>query len=324
MSSAITAPLANAMSATFPVFRTDLPLPGRRQGKVRDIYTLPASAHHPGGVVIVATDRISAFDVVMPTPVPGKGRLLTEISVKWFDFVRSLHVVGDHLRSTNPADIPGLSADQRRQIEGRVMIGRAAKVIPIECVARGYITGSGWNEYLDTGKVCGIELPAGLRECDQLPAPIFTPATKEEQGHDENIDFARAASIAGAKVMEKLRDITLAIYTRAAEYARARGIIIADTKFEFGYALDAHGRPTDEIILIDEVLTPDSSRFWPAAEYAPGRGQRSFDKQYVRDYLQTLVKAGQWDKTPPGPALPAEIIENTLSRYREARDRLFA
>lgn len=311
------------MTSANPVYQTKLPLPNRRQGKVRDIYALPPSGGKPGRVVIVATDRISAFDVVLPTPVPGKGKLLTEISVHWFEFIRKLGLVGDHLISTDPADLPDLSPVDRELLEGRVMIGRAAKVIPIECVARGYITGSGWTEYQQTGKVCGIDLPKNLRECEQLPQPIFTPATKADVGHDENIDFDTAARVVGRPLMEKLRDLTLRIYSEAAAYARTRGIIMADTKFEFGWALDAKGQPTDEVILIDEVLTPDSSRFWPASEFQPGRNQRSFDKQYVRDYLQGLVKAGQWDKTPPGPPLPEEIVRNTLARYEEARDRLF-
>jgi len=305
------------------LYRTDLPLPGRREGKVRDIYQVPADKGQPQRIAIIATDRVSAFDVVLPTPIPGKGRMLTEISVRWFEWIEKQRVIDHHLLSTSPADLPGLSDEQSRSLEGRLMVGRATRVVPIECVARGYITGSGWKEYQQTGKVCGVDLPTGLRECEKLPEPIFTPATKAETGHDENIDFDTAASIAGGEVMERLRDITLRIYRDAADYAAERGIIIADTKFEFGRVLDDAGEPTDEIILIDEVLTPDSSRFWPADEYEPGRGQRSFDKQYVRDYLLTLVEAGTWNKTPPGPELPREIVENTLARYTEARDRLF-
>jgi len=315
-----TMPAPNEIGA---VYETRLPLPNRRQGKVRDIYSLPAAGQSPARVVIIATDRVSAFDVVLPTAIPGKGRMLTEISVKWFDFVRDLDIIGDHLLSTDPRDLDGLSDDDIAACEGRTMIGRATEVVPIECVARGYITGSGWVEYQERGTVCGIKLPKGLRECAQLPEPIFTPATKATEGHDENIDFERACTIAGRELMQHLRDVTLKIYTAAAEYARERGIIIADTKFEFGRVLDASGKPTDEVILIDEVLTPDSSRFWPADEYEPGRGQKSFDKQYVRDYLLTLVKAGKWNKTPPGPVLPREIVENTLARYAEARERLF-
>lgn len=304
------------------VFRTSLPLPGRREGKVRDIYRAPA----PGGpdrVLIIATDRISAFDVVMPTPVPGKGRLLTEISTKWFELVRQLGIIGDHLLSTRPEDVPGLNEAQRELIRSRMMLGRAAKVIPVEFVVRGYLAGSGWVEYQQTRRVCGVKLPAGLRQCDPLPEPIFTPATKEDAGHDENIDFDRACAIAGREVMERLREVSIRIYNAGAAHAASRGIVLADTKFEFGYALDDAGQPTDEIMLIDEILTPDSSRFWPADEYEPGREQNSFDKQYVRNYLLELVAAGKWDKTPPGPELPEHIVRNTLARYREAKERLF-
>lgn len=309
--------------STAAVYRTNLPLPDRRQGKVRDIYRVPPQDNRPGGVLIIASDRISAFDVVLPTPVPGKGRLLTDISTHWFEFVRQRGIIGDHLVSTDPADVPGLNEHQREEIAGRMMLGRAARVIPIEFVVRGYLAGSGWGEYQKTRSVCGVKLPDGLERCGQLPKPIFTPATKEESGHDENIDFERACSITGHEVMERLRDVSLRIYTEAAEHARQRGIILADTKFEYGYALDAKGRPTDEILLIDEVLTPDSSRFWLADVYEPGREQESFDKQYVRNYLLKLVDAGVWDKAPPGPELPEEIVRNTLTRYQEARDRLF-
>jgi phosphoribosylaminoimidazole-succinocarboxamide synthase len=305
------------------VFRTNLALGQRREGKVRDIYSLPASPGRPPAVLIIASDRISAFDVVMPTPVPGKGRLLTEISSRWFEFVRGLGLIEDHLISTDPADVPGLSPEEREQLDGRMMLGRAAQVVPIEFVVRGYLAGSGWVEYQQTSSVCGVKLPSGLKQCDKLPRPIFTPATKEATGHDENIDFDRAGSIAGRDVMERLREVSLRIYQAAADRARARGILLADTKFEFGYALDDRGRATDQLLLIDEILTPDSSRFWPADRYQPGRDQDSFDKQYVRNHLLELVKAGRWDKTPPGPALPREVVENTLARYREARDRLF-
>jgi phosphoribosylaminoimidazole-succinocarboxamide synthase len=306
-----------------PVFATNLPLPDRRQGKVRDIYAVPSAKGEPPRVLIIASDRISAFDVVLPTPIPGKGKLLTEISCRWFELIRSLDIVGDHLVSTDPADVPGLSADQQSQIEGRMMFGRAAQVVPIECVVRGYLAGSGWVDYKQTQSVCGVKLPAGLRRCDRLPEPIFTPATKATVGHDENIDFERACIVAGQDLMERLRDMSISIYKAAASHAESRGIILADTKFEFGFALDAAGRATDELLLIDEALTPDSSRFWPAAEYAPGRDQDSFDKQYVRNYLLELVEAGRWDKTPPGPELPQRIVMNTYARYVEARDRLF-
>jgi len=303
---------------------TDLPLPGRRQGKVRDIYEVPAKDGQPPNVLIIASDRISAFDVVMPTTVPGKGRELTTISTKWFDLVREWDLIPDHLKSTEPTDVDGISESEYGQLEGRMMLGRAAQVIPVEFVVRGYITGSGWKEYTKQGTVCGITLPEGLKHCEQLPEPIFTPATKAVEGHDENIDFDTACTIAGRDVMNRLRDVSVEIYRRGAAYARERGIILADTKFEFGYAIDASGNPTDEIMLIDEVLTPDSSRFWPAEDYEMGRDQDSFDKQFVRNYLEGLVGAGEWDKTPPGPALPDEIVMATLERYREAHRRLFA
>jgi phosphoribosylaminoimidazole-succinocarboxamide synthase len=321
-----------------PVFRTNLPLPGRREGKVRDIYVIglsalgrrpPESAREPtaegrqSSVLIVATDRISAFDVIMPTPIPGKGRILTDMAVRWFDFVRPLGIIGDHLVSTNPVDVVGLSTEERAMVDGRMMLCRPAKVIPVECVVRGYLAGSGWDEYQQSQSVCGVKLPVGLRRCDRLPSPIFTPATKAEEGHDLNISFDQACDIAGRSVMEQLRDASLAIYEAGTAHALSCGIILADTKFEFGYALDERGEATDELMLIDEILTPDSSRFWPAERYEPGREQESFDKQYVRNYLLELVAAGRWDKTPPGPELPAEIVRNTLSRYEEARTRLF-
>ena len=306
-----------------PIFETHLPLPGRRQGKVRDIYQVPAAGGQPSRVLIVASDRISAFDVVMPTPIPGKGRILTEISVQWFDFIRQLNIVGDHLISDNPLGVDGLNSSERSSIIGRMMLARAAKVVPIECVVRGYLAGSGWVEYKQSQSVCGIKLPSGLRQCDRLPEPIFTPATKADVGHDENIDFEKACQIAGREVMTRLRDLSLQIYKAAARHAEGRGIILADTKFEFGWSLDANGSPTSELILIDEVLTPDSSRFWPADEYQPGRDQNSFDKQYLRNYLLELVAAGKWHKHPPGPELPESVVQNTLTRYVEARDRLF-
>ena len=305
------------------VRETHLPLPDRHQGKVRDLYRLHADRGQPPLILIIATDRISAFDVVLPTPVPGKGRLLTAISTRWFHFIRRLHLLGDHLISTDPADVPDLDDQQRAQLDGRMMLGRAAEVIPVEFVARGYLAGSGWNEYERTQSVCGVKLPEGLVRCGRLPEPIFTPATKATEGHDENISFERACAIAGEPVMQRLRDATLEIYRKAAEYAESRGIILADTKLEFGYALDDEGHRTDEIILIDEVLTPDSSRFWPAEAYEPGREPESFDKQYVRNYLLDLVNAGKWDKSPPGPELPRDVVRNTLARYEEAYRRLF-
>lgn len=308
------------------VYETHLPFEGRRQGKVRDIYQIPADPEcgHAGMVLIIASDRISAFDVVMPTPVSGKGQELTRISCKWFDFIRELEIIEDHLISSNPEDVPNLDLSLYDQCEGRMMLGRACEVIPVEFVVRGYLAGSGWKEYQQDGTVCGIQLPEGLQLSSKLPEAIFTPATKAVEGHDENIDFETACEIVGTEVMERLRNVSLEIYTKAAEYAADRGIILADTKFEFGYSLDADGNPTDEILLIDEVLTPDSSRFWPADEYEVGREQNSFDKQYVRNWLETIVSSGEWDKTPPGPELPTEIVEGTVARYREAATRLFS
>jgi phosphoribosylaminoimidazole-succinocarboxamide synthase len=305
------------------VYETNLPFDNRRQGKVRDIYQIPAKTTNPPMVLIIASDRISAFDVVMPAVISGKGQELTRISCKWFDFIRDLDIIDDHLLSTNPEDVPSLDQSYFEQCEGRMMLGRACEVIPVEFVIRGYLAGSGWKEYQKDGTVCGIKLPDGLSLSSRLPEPIFTPATKAVEGHDENIDFDTACSIAGKDVMERLRSVSLEIYTKAAEYAAKRGIILADTKFEFGYALDSNNDPTDELLLIDEVLTPDSSRFWPADEYEVGREQDSFDKQYVRNWLEAKVSSGEWDKTPPGPALPIEIIEGTVARYREAAHRLF-
>src|SRR5262245_18038590 len=250
---AVTQPRAAKTSNQAAVFSTDLPLPSRRQGKVRDIYNLPAASGQPARMLIIASDRISAFDVVMPTPIPGKGKLLTEISLRWFELIRALNIVEDHLLSTKPTDVPGLNDAQRAQLDGRMMLVKGAKVVPIECVVRGYLAGSGWNEYKQTQSVCGVKLPKGLRQCDRLPEPIFTPATKADVGHDENIDFDKAAEIAGREVMTKLRDISVAIYNAAAKHAEARGIILADTKFEFGWALDPAGKPTSKLILIDEV-----------------------------------------------------------------------
>ena len=255
-----------------PIFATDLKLPNRRQGKVRDIYDMP-----DGRLLIVATDRISAFDVVMPTPIPGKGKLLTEISTFWFHFIEKRGLSSTHLRSTSAADIPAsaLRDASRADLEGRVTIGARCNVVPVECVVRGYLEGSGWKDYQQTGSVCGVHLPAGLRQCDRLPQPIFTPATKAPQGqHDENISFEQACERVGRDLMTTLRNRSIAIYAAANEFALSRGIIIADTKFEFGIPAGS-----SEPMLIDEALTPDSSRFWPAADYQPGRAQKSFDKQ---------------------------------------------
>lgn len=306
-----------AGSKAEPVFATTLNLPGRRQGKVRDIYELPGT---PARLLIVASDRISAFDVVMPTPITGKGILLTEISTFWFHFISQRNLSPTHLLSTSERDIPagackGTSAED---LKGRTTIGKKCSVIPIECVVRGYLEGSGWKDYQATGSVCGVPLPAGLRQCDKLPRPIFTPATKAPQGqHDENISFERACQEVGKDLMTTLRDRSIAIYEAAADYARSRGIIIADTKFEFGL----EGNSKDPI-LIDEALTPDSSRFWPLDGYAPGRAQKSFDKQFLREYLQALVDQEKWNKQAPGPKLPEAIVQGTLAKYAEARERL--
>jgi len=304
------------------LFRSNLDLPGRREGKVRDIYSLPPDGQGRERLLIVASDRISAFDVVLPTPIPGKGRVLTEISTFWLRFIEQGGLCRTHLISTDEAGVPESAFTRggttRADLAGRSTIARRCEVVPIECVARGYLEGSGWKDYQKTGSVCGVALPAGLRQCDRLPQPIFTPATKAPQGqHDENITFERACELAGRPLMERLRELTLRIYSAAAEYAQSRGIIIADTKFEFG-----REPGTGEPILVDEALTPDSSRFWPADGYQPGRAQASFDKQYLREYLEGLVAAGTWNKQAPGPELPLEIVDRTLAKYREARDRL--
>ncbi len=309
---------ANSDSHT-GVMQTNLPLPGRRQGKVRDLYeTRLASGRE--ALILIASDRISAFDVVMSNAVPNKGVVLTQISKFWFSMIASK--LGDrlkhHLLSTDPADIPGLSDKDRAMLKGRVMVGRMTKVIKVECVVRGYLAGSGWKEYQKSQTVCGIKLPPGLRQCDKLPEPIYTPSTKADVGHDENINFEQSCEIAGGELGVKLRDLSLDIYKMARDHAAERGIIIADTKFEFGLPVsEADGDPTIPI-LIDEVLTPDSSRFWPVDQYEPGRDQPSFDKQYVRNYLEELVKAGKWDKTPPGPMLPDDVIKGTIEKYLEA------
>jgi len=267
------------------------------RGKVRDIYDLGDR------LLIIATDRLSAFDVVMPTPIPDKGRVLTQLSLFWFDLLHD--VMPNHLLSAThfPAPFDRYAED----LAGRSMVVRKTQPLPIECVARGYLSGSGWKEYQANGTVCGIRLPAGLKESDRLPQPIFTPSTKATTGHDENISFERAAETLGPPLAEKVRSITLDIYRRAAAYAEPRGIILADTKFEFGLL-------NDELIWIDEALTPDSSRFWPAAQYKPGGAQPSFDKQFVRDYLERI----KWPKTPPGPELPPDVVAGTRAKYREA------
>ncbi|MCY4532797.1 MAG: phosphoribosylaminoimidazolesuccinocarboxamide synthase [Gammaproteobacteria bacterium] len=295
---------------------TDLPLPNKRSGKVRDLYdmTLPDGTD---GILIVASDRVSVFDVVLENGIPGKGILLTRVSRFWFDFFADS--IKHHLVSTDPADIEGLTGDQRAMLEGRIMICRKTNVVPVECIVRGYLTGSGFKDYQNTGKVCGITLPGGMVNSDRIDEPIFTPSTKADEGHDENISFDEACGLVGGTLMRNIREKSLRIYKTGREYARERGIIIADTKFEFG--LEAG---SDEPVLIDEVLTPDSSRFWPADNWEPGREQNSFDKQYVRNYTQELVDVGRWNKEYPGPALPDDVINNTIARYEEALSRLTA
>jgi phosphoribosylaminoimidazole-succinocarboxamide synthase len=279
---------------------TQLPFPVRR-GKVRDVYDLGDR------LLLIATDRISAFDWVMPNGIPDKGRILTQISDFWFELLRvPNHVISQDLSSLDlPADI------DRNLLAGRSMIVRKAQVVPIECVVRGYLDGSGWKEYRAGGQVCGISLPPGLVQCSELPEPIFTPATKEESGHDLNISFEAMVKIVGSDVAEALRRRSIDVYTRAREYARSRGILIADTKFEWGWH-------EDKLILIDEVLTPDSSRFWPADQFQPGRPQPSHDKQFVRDWLETTG----WDKNSPPPALPEEVVARTRAKYVEAFEKL--
>lgn len=303
------------------VYRTELNLPDRREGKVRDIYRVPM-AGRTDPLLIIASDRMSAFDVVMPTPFPGKGRLLTEISLAWFKRLREANIVNDHLLSTDPADVEGVDERDHPLLAGRMMLCRACHVVPIECVVRGYITGSGWSDYQKTGSVCGVRLPEGLKQSARLEEPIFTPATKATEGHDENIDFERACEIAGTDVMERLRELSLEIYNFGRDYALEHGMILADTKFEFGFALDDDGNPTDELLLIDEVLTPDSSRYWPAEDYEEGRDQDNFNKQIFRNWLQAMCNRGEWDKTPPGPEVPREVVDQTIEKYIEAARRL--
>lgn len=271
------------------------------RGKVRDLYEIG------GDLLLIASDRLSAFDVVLPTPIPDKGRVLTQLSLFWFNLLRD--VIPNHVITTT--DFPAALAAHKNILEGRTMLCRKTEPIPIECVVRGYLAGSGWKDYQKTGAVCGIPLPKGLRDSDALPEPIFTPATKATSGHDENISIEQAGGIIGKPLAERLRDISLEIYRRAVAYAQPRGIMLADTKFEFGLI-------GDELIWIDEALTPDSSRFWPAAAYQPGHAQPSFDKQYVRDYLEQIG----WNKQPPGPVLPPEVVTQTRAKYREAYQRL--
>jgi phosphoribosylaminoimidazole-succinocarboxamide synthase len=280
-----------------------------RSGKVRDIYALDGER-----LLLVASDRVSAFDVVLPTPIPDKGRVLTGLARHWFAATAADGLMANHLISTDVADLPQGYADEAaaRELRGRMMICRRAQPLPVELIVRGYLAGSGWKDYQRSGTVCGIPLADGLRESERLPEPLFTPSTKAETGHDENISFERMVELIGAELAERCRELALALYRFAAERAEPAGIIVADTKFEFGLM------PDGELLLIDEVLTPDSSRFWDGADYEPGRAQASYDKQYVRDWLE-----GQpWDKTYPGPELPAEVVDGTRRRYVEAFERI--
>jgi phosphoribosylaminoimidazole-succinocarboxamide synthase len=293
---------------------TRLSLPNRRTGKVRDLYDaqLPDGED---GILIVATDRISAFDVVMADGVPGKGIVLTQMARFWFE--RITGKVPHHLVSTDVDDVADLSDDERRLLNGRIMLCHRTRVIPIECIARGYLAGSGWRDYQASGKLAGIALPSGLRSGDRLPEPLFTPSTKAESGHDVNIGFDDASDLIGVDLLEWLSETTLDLYADASAFALDRGIILADTKFEFG-TVEQRAQP----LLIDEIFTPDSSRFWPADQWHPGAEQPSFDKQYLRDHLEALVADGRWNRQPPGPHLPDGVIANTLARYCEAFHRL--
>jgi phosphoribosylaminoimidazole-succinocarboxamide synthase len=281
------------------LLETKIDLPLVRRGKVRDIYDAGDN------LLFVATDRISAFDCILGSGIPCKGRVLTQISLFWFDYLR--HIVPSYIVSGDIDQFPASLRQFRSSLEGRALLVRKADMIEIECVARGYLSGSGWKEYQAQGTVCGIQLPAGLEQSSRLPEPIFTPATKAHTGHDENVPFETVAAQVGEPLAVRLRDLTLNIYKHAAAYALERGLILADTKFEFGFV-------GDRLVIADEVLTPDSSRYWPADQYAPGGPQPSFDKQFVRDYLETL----DWDKRPPAPALPEEVVRKTSEKYREA------
>jgi phosphoribosylaminoimidazole-succinocarboxamide synthase len=278
-----------------------------RSGKVRDLYDVGDDR-----LLLVASDRISAFDVVLPTPIPDKGRVLTGLARHWFRETERAGIMPNHLLSTDVSQLPAEFAAAADELRGRSMICRRAEVLPVELIVRGYLAGSGWKDYQRTGALCGIGLPAGLRESERLPAPLFTPSTKADEGHDENISFDQMIALVGAPLAERARELALALYRFAAERAEAVGIIVADTKFEFGQTADG------ELLLIDEVLTPDSSRFWDIADYEPGRGQASYDKQFVRDWLETQ----DWDKTPPGPDLPADVVDGTRRRYVEAFERI--
>jgi phosphoribosylaminoimidazole-succinocarboxamide synthase len=291
------------------LIQTDLPeLNLLHRGKVRDMYEIPG---HEDKLLMIATDRISAYDVVMNEPVPGKGQVLTKISLFWFKLLAD--IAPNHLLTAEVDQYPAICHQYRDQLEGRSMLVRRTKVLPVECIVRGYLSGSFWSAYKKNTTVCGFALPAGLRESDKFPQPLFTPSTKAEQGlHDENISLAKMEEIVGREIAEKMAAISIGLYEKAAQYALGKGIIIADTKFELGMT------PDGELLLIDEVLTPDSSRFWPQDQYAPGKGQPSFDKQFLRDYLSSL----DWNKQPPPPPLPEEIVDKTAARYEEALRRL--
>ena len=296
------------MASSSLILETSLDgLTRHNQGKVRDIYSFPDD---PSVLLIVATDRISAFDYVLASGIPDKGKVLTQLSAFWFG--ETSDIVPNHMRSTRVDDFPAIARKHRDALHGRSMLVRRTEPFPIECVARGYLSGSGWKEYQQSGSVCGIRLPEGLRESDRLPEPIFTPATKATSGHDVNISEDEAGRIVGRETIAKLRDMTLRLYSRGAAHAEHRGIIVADTKFEFGRIADGPG--AGDILLIDEVLTPDSSRFWPRDIYVPGGPQPSFDKQFVRDYLESI----RWNKQPPVPSLPDDVIAKTREKYIQA------
>jgi phosphoribosylaminoimidazole-succinocarboxamide synthase len=278
-------------------------MPLLSRGKVRDMYDLGED------VLIVVTDRLSAFDHVLPNGIPDKGRVLNLISAFWFE--KTAHLIKNHLVSVNAGDLPSPLCPHKEILEGRFTIAKKAQMLPVECIVRGYLSGSGWSDYQKTGAVCGITLPKELKESDKLPEPLFTPSTKAESGHDENISFEKSCELLGTELAKRVREASLGLYSFAADYARERGIIIADTKFEFGLL-------GGELILCDEALTPDSSRFWPAGQYEPGKAQPSFDKQYVRDYLLSI----HWNKEPPIPSLPGEVVAKTSSKYREAFEKL--
>ena len=293
------------MSLAPPLLQSDLPgVPRVRQGKVRDLYDV---GEH---LLLVASDRISAFDYVLGSGIPDKGRVLTQLSAFWF--ARTAHIVPNHVVSTDVADYPAVLAPFHEQLRGRSMLVRKTTPLPVECVARGYISGSGWKDYVATGEVCGVPLPAGMRESDRLPEPLFTPATKADSGHDMNIPEAEAAAVVGVERLQELKRLTMALYAFGVAHAESCGIILADTKFEFGVT------PEGELLLIDEVMTSDSSRYWPKDAYAPGGPQLSFDKQFVRDYLESI----KWNKQPPVPSLPDDVVRRTRDKYLDAYRRL--